>query len=322
MKYLVSLPLFLLLICGVLYADTILLKDGQELKGVVVEDYHDRVIFSTENGGVCLLKNNIEKIGYDVLEENFVRLGIAYRDKGDYKLALHYYQGAYKLNPRMKEAEAGILLVTNMMFRKSESDLEKKAALRQEAEENMGMPAATEATEAGPSPAQINELWEDAGIAIDTAGPDIKVSGVLKGAPAAEAGIEKDDIIVSVWGRLVKYMPLEDVYDLFLHNKASELNVVASRLKTVVLRRNHIFRGAEYMLGARLVVEFEGLTVGEVETGAPFDNTGILKKDRIARIAGASTTYMPLEAVYKLVEGMKVGMLNLEIQRGITFWKR
>lgn len=325
MKYLVILPLFLLLICGVLCADTIFLKEGQEIKGVIVEDYHDRVVFSTEKGEVCLLKSNIEKIGYDVLEENLVKLGAFYKDKGDYKLALHYYEGAYKLNPHMKEAQEGILLVTNMMFRKSESDLEKEVALRQDTEEKMGRPITSEAIEAGPSQTEIaeaKELWEGVGIAIENVGPDIKVSRVLKNSPAAEAGIEEGDIIVSVWGRLIKYMQIEDVYDLFLRSKVSEFKVMVSRQKAVVLRRNHIFRGAEYMLGARLVVEFEGLTAGEVEAGSPFDNAGILKKDRITRIADASTMYMPLETAYKLIEEMKDNLLYLEIQREIGFWKR
>lgn len=317
MKYVLILPLFLLfIICGILYADAILLKDGQELKGVIVEDYADRVVLSTEGGQVCLLKDAIEKIDFEDPEQNLVKLGRAYREKGDYKQAMYYYKSAYRLNPKMKEASDGITSVTNMAFRQGHSELEKKVAGRQDLEEKRGnvLTAAGAETEA-PSEAEQNELWNGMGIAIGTEGPDIKVTRVLNGSRADSAGIKEGDIIVSVWGKLIRYMDLRDVYGLILHSGASEIKLALARPKTIALRRNHIFRGAEYMLGARLSVAFEGLIVNVVEEDGPFYKAGINKGDRITRLSGVTTMYMPLETVYKSIEDMKDDILYLDIQR-------
>ena len=44
---------------GYLSADTIYTNDNKELKGIVVEDYKDRLLFSTENFLSCRIKSKI-----------------------------------------------------------------------------------------------------------------------------------------------------------------------------------------------------------------------------------------------------------------------
>jgi len=322
MKYLFILPLFLLLTGEGLYADTVLLKDSQELKGVVVEDYHDRIVLSTEKGETVVLKKEIDKISYDTREDDFVKLGALCRDKEDLKLALYYYEAAYKINPENKEAREGMSLVTNMMFRKKESDLEKEVALRQDAEDTMGKTVSDEVFEAKATEVLINKLWNSVGIAIETAGPDIKVSKVSNGSPAVNAGIKTGDLVISVWGKLVKYMRPKDVYDLFLTNNVSEIRVNIARGRSVELRKSRIFGSAEGMIGARLGMELEGLTVEDVKKDGPFEKAGLLQEDIITRLAGVSTRYMPLETAYKTIEGSKDSLLDLEIQREVTLWRK
>jgi C-terminal processing protease CtpA/Prc len=323
MKYIIILPLFLLLTCGVLCADTILLKDGQELKGVVVEEYHDRLIFSTERGEICLLKKDTERVIYDTPEENYVKLGAFYRDKGDYNSALYYYEAAYKLNPDLKNAKEGVVLITNMIFRRRQADLEKEVALKQDIENTMGKTIIAESVKAaGPSKETIDELWKKVGIAIGNTGYDIKVNKVLRDSSAYECGVRAGDIIVSIWGKLIKYMKLSDVYGLFLDRKVSELRLAIERDKVVILKKGGFFGGAESMIGGKLGMEFEGLTVVDAKPGGPLEKTGITKGDRIVELGGSSTRYMPLESVYKLVEETKGKSVRLKMQREITFWKR
>ncbi len=38
--------------CPEIFADTVILKTGKDLKGLVVEEHEDRIIFSTENGEI------------------------------------------------------------------------------------------------------------------------------------------------------------------------------------------------------------------------------------------------------------------------------
>jgi len=322
MKYFLILPLFLFLIAKGLYADTVLLKDGQELKGVVVEDYHDRIVLSTEKGEIGVFKKEIDRISYDTKWEDFVKLGALYKDKGDYKPALYYYEAAYKLNPDSKEARDGISLVTNVMFRKKESDLEKEVALRQDTEERMGKAVSGEVFEAKATEASINKLWNSVGLAIENTGSDIKVRSVLKDSPAGKEGIKGGDEVISIWGKLVKYMQLEEVYSLFLASNVSEIRVNIARDKSVEVKKSRVFGGAEDMTGARLSMELEGLTVSDIKEEGPFKKAGILKGDMITRLGGVSTRYMPLEIAYKIIEDLKGDSLDLEIQREVILWRK
>ena len=81
-----------LLFCAVLRAETVQLKDAKELKGLVVEEHHDRIILSTENGEIPVLRDEILKIDYDNPAQNFIQAGRAYEDKERWPEALAYYE--------------------------------------------------------------------------------------------------------------------------------------------------------------------------------------------------------------------------------------
>ena len=55
----------LLLFCLPLNADTVQLKNGQELKGLIVEKHEDRIVLNTEKGETPVLKSSIQNILYD-----------------------------------------------------------------------------------------------------------------------------------------------------------------------------------------------------------------------------------------------------------------
>ena len=62
--------------------DTVYLNDGKEKKGIVVEDYTDRIVLSTYEGEKTLFKKNISKVVYDLTEQNLVKLGDKYGPAG------------------------------------------------------------------------------------------------------------------------------------------------------------------------------------------------------------------------------------------------
>lgn len=321
MRYVIFLPFFLLFLPEGLNADALYLKDGQEAKGVVVEDYHDRIMLSTENGEICYLKKDIEKIRYDSAEDNLVKLGALYKDKREYKTALYYYEAAYRLNPALKEAQDGMLLMSNTIFRKKEDDLKMQVGLRQDTEEKKG--------EAGPqegaapyAQTKAKELAQKVGISIKAVNYEVRVDGVLKGSPAYNAGVKEGDTLISVWGKLLRYMQIEQIYKVFLNSTVSELKVVVARDAPLSLKRSHIFNSAEDMLGGRLKIEYEGLVVGDVVEGGPLEKAGFLKGDLITKVNNFSTRYLPLESIYKIIEGTKGDSLNFEIQRELIIWKQ
>jgi len=85
-------------------ADAIYLKDGKEVKGIVVEEYADRVVISTYEGEQMLPKSDIDNIEYDFVEQNLVKLGDRYKERHEFEKAYFYYEKAIKTNPDYKVA--------------------------------------------------------------------------------------------------------------------------------------------------------------------------------------------------------------------------
>jgi tetratricopeptide (TPR) repeat protein len=322
MQSLIILPIALFLLCpGTVVADIVYTKDGQELKGVITEDYHDRVVLSTVSGEAPILKQDIEKISYDSLEDNYLKLADSCRDRGDYKGALYYYNAVLRLNPDIKQAQEGSLLASNLLLQKKEIELNQQVRLKQDAEENRGI-ADLEKPAKDPLLTRREELLDKAGISLKAQGTDIAVDAVLGQSPAAGAGIKKGDCITAVWGKLVRYMQLKDAYDLLLASDVNETRLTISRKIAVNLRRGSLFNNAEKMIGGQLEVKFGGLTVTALTEGGPLSEGGAIQGDRISQIEDAPTRYMPLETVYKLIEKTRGDLLNVEVQREVVFWKR
>src|SRR3989344_4991561 len=113
---------FWLLVANAVFADTIRKKDGAELKGIVVEDYKDRIVFSTADGEVTIMKSDIGELIFDTEEDNLMKLAEQAQDRKDYLTAYGYYDMAAKINPESKRAKDGIVFLQGYLFRKAEAD--------------------------------------------------------------------------------------------------------------------------------------------------------------------------------------------------------
>ena len=102
--------------CGL--SDTIYTKDGKELKGIIIEDYKDRVVFSTIDGQVTIMKSDVKELYFDTEEQNLIKLAEQARDKGDYIKAFIYYDKAFKLDPGSRAAKDGIVFLQGYLFKK------------------------------------------------------------------------------------------------------------------------------------------------------------------------------------------------------------
>src|SRR3989338_7218511 len=102
-----------LFLCARLRADTLILKNGEEMKGLVVERHADRVILSTEKGEVPVMLEDIRNIDYQDSAQHFFELGKAREAAGRLGEAIAYYEEALKANPEFDEAKKAALGVRN-----------------------------------------------------------------------------------------------------------------------------------------------------------------------------------------------------------------
>jgi len=107
----------------------------KELKGIVVEDYKDRITFSTIDGHVTVMKSDVKELYYDTEEQNLIKLAEQARDRADYIRAFIYYDKAFKLNPDSKAAKDGVVFLQGYLFKKDIAQKEEVVARHNEFEQ-------------------------------------------------------------------------------------------------------------------------------------------------------------------------------------------
>lgn len=303
------------------YADTIYMKDGKEVRGIVVEDYRDRLTFSTIDGEIRILKQDIREVSYDSEEDNLIKLAEQAKDRHNYGKAYAYYEMALSANPNSKAAKDGTVALQGYLYRKEEVNKEYDIKRRQEFESSGTVLGAAGADEASLKES-VEKLKNSLGITIAMKEGFPEITAVTKGPAASEAGMKKGDILAAVWGRLTGYMTLKDVMDLLLEKPSIEIKLTIERTVTVDVRRKLIAGSPNDLIGASLAMEFDGLTIADVKKAGPSANAGLEKEDLIVAIDAKATRYMPLEKAEDLIKGSKGGSISLTVRRQLLIWRK
>jgi len=297
------------------------MKDGKELKGIVVEDYRDRITLSTIDGEIQILKQDMQEISYDSEEDNLIKLAEQAQGRHNYAKAYACYEKALKANPNSKAAKDGTVALQGYLYRKEEVNKEYDVKRRQEFESSGTVPGAAVADEASLKES-VEKLNSSLGIKIAMKDSFPEITAVKKGSAASEAGVKRGDILAAVWGRLTGYMTLKDVTDLLLEKPSVEIKLTIERTVTVDVRRKLIAGPPIDLIGASLAMEFDGLTIADVKEAGPSARAGLEKEDLIVAIDGRPTRYMPLPKAEDLIKGSKGESVSLTVRRQLLIWRK
>lgn len=292
------------------HADTIYKNDGSETKGIVVEDYNDRIVFSTANGEKMIMKSDIKELYYDDEEENLIKLAEQAKEKQDYTKALTYYEMAFKANPNLKAAKDGLVFLQGYLFRKEEAQKEDDVKKRDDIE-RQGAGAAIEPVVSDEISEKSARLKKTLGITLGMKGNFPVIENVQPHSAAYDAGLEKGDKLTAIWSRLTGYMELTEVMNALLDKPSLELKCTFERAVKV-----------PNGLGASFTMEFDGLTIASIHEGGPAQQSGLRKGDLITEIDGKSARYMPLKNAVNAIEHAKGDAVNLTIRREVLIWRR
>lgn len=292
-------------------SDTIYTKDGKELKGIIVEDYKDRILFSTADGQVTIMKSDVKELYFDTEEQNLVKLAEQSRDKGDYIKSFVYYDKVFKMNPDSKPAKDGIVFLQGYLFKKDMSQKEE-VVKRHNDFEARGERAEIRSDEDIFND-NLKKLRSEYGMALLAKDGVTLVESVSVGSPAYEAGVRKGDILVAVWGRLVGYMSLREVVENLLEKNSLETKITFERNVDVEV-------AADGTIGAALTMQLEGLTISEVRDAGPAAAARLKQGDIIMQINGSSTRFMPLKKAMEMIKRSKGGRVNLTVRKDIVMW--
>jgi len=296
------------------HADIIILKSKEQIKGVVVEDYKDRIIVSTIDGEREIMRQDIKKMTYDMEEQNLTNLGDLYQDKGSYNKAYYYYSKALEVNPDYKRAKDGLSYVGTYLQQTSRRL--KLDQLERANEESQWQKRRTGVVELS----KEEKLERYFGFSIKESKGKFEVRSIKLGSSAAKSGLKKGDVLLEAWGRSVSYMQPEEVMDKLLIPGIMDLQITVERAYRLKLDQ----KKGKYniLLGGKLgFSEMEGLIFEEVYPEGPADRAGVEKGDVVASLEGNPTRYMSLEEAADIIMNSNDESLLLKIKRNIVMWK-
>jgi len=300
-------------------ADTVFLKNGEQKKGIVVEEYIDRIKLSTIDGEIEILKSDIKDILYDLMVQNLIKLGDFHMQKGNLARAYAYYHKAYQSDPSFEPAASRYLETRSKLLQQPQQQLEerlekKKVLLRI----SRGLPVVEEEF-------SVNfeeKLKKQIGLRLIPKNGRPFVGEVFPGSPAFDAGIKTGDCIIAVWNRLTGYMELEEVCDMILDTRTGEVKLTIEREAAFIKEEDAQYtKGGIGSTGLYLDITDKGLTITGILDNSISQRSGFLESDVITKISGKPTRYMPRGESINLIKSLGEDV-TFTIHRDITVWKR
>ena len=296
------------------FADTIYMKNGNEIKGIVVEDYKDRVVISTYEGEKTVFKKDISEILYDLLEQNLISLGDTFVCRQEFGKAYFYYEKAAKANSESRVARERMNYVMGRIFRaRKQGKLEHIKRM----EEYDKWPFLDSV---------VNEdfernLEDEIGISVALERGKMRVVNVMAKSPAYDAGIKKNDIIISIWSQLTGYMSEEELARSLIEEHVGEIKAEIER--AVVLKKTgKTATPYRDIISGKLNMLTDGLTIVDINEKGVGAAAGLEKGDLIVAINDMPTRYMPLKEAICIIESKDNADLIFEIRRNVTIWRK
>lgn len=306
---------------GLLHADTMTLKDGKETKGVVVEDYQDRIVISTVDGEVTVMKNDIAAVYYDNEDENLIRFAERARERRDYIKAYGFYEKALKVNPKSNVAKDGMVFCQSYVVRREDVRKEDDVRRREEFERYGGLVTAERLADRREEDmaAKLKEIF---GITLKMDDGTPAVASIRPRSTAYDAGVRQNDRVVAVWSRLTGYMSLEEIMEILLEKPSLEMKITIERAVDVNVNPSRgALSSSNDLIGAAFVMKFDGLTVEKVNDGPYAYEAGLRAGDLITAINGQNTRYMPLKKAVEAIRGSAGTAVKITLRRELIMWR-
>lgn len=279
------------------YADTIVLKDGRRIEGLILAEQQDCYIVKIKIGTTKVDKAMIQKIDRLSSEENLLNLGNQYLDSKNYDSALEQYKKALDVNPEFQPAKDAIAKAEKIkkdIEEKKRAELEKK---KKELEEKK------DAVEKG------------FGFRLDIANDQLRVISVNADSGAEAVGLKRNDQIIQINSQPTKGKSLEEIINLLIKSDGNSYNFLIQR--EVELTRKKIDYQKHTFVGVGIFLDVAGndLIVNSVIAGEPADLAGLKPKDRVISINGKPTVGISVNDAAELIGGTELSVVTLIIQR-------
>ncbi|MFH1846765.1 MAG: PDZ domain-containing protein [Candidatus Omnitrophota bacterium] len=297
------------------FADTIIKKDGTQVKGLILEEYTDRIVMSTIAGEKELKKSLIKSAMYDNEERALMQKASNLFREGQYVKAYYTYSNVLQLNPLSDEARERLYYLEKLLETKIKNDV--KADIQKE--QNF--------LSDGKEADFVDKAKENLGIVLCSADKYVEVKEVVSARLKSGAGeLVPRDRIVAVWGEMTAYQDINEVAEKLL--TSGEIRITIERDVVSVCSGEKVlfdkFMPAKYrkIIGAELILKKQGIIVKDIVEQGTFSRGGIRPGDIIVRINGLDARYLPVARMIEEIEKSEGKKISISIRRDITLWKK
>lgn len=293
-------------------ADTIHLKDGSELKGLIVEEHADRLVLSTEKGETPLMRGSIKEVEYSDPAQTLFQLAKSYEAEEKLGEALAYYEKASELNPDLQEAKVAASAVRNRFWASSTqgpiNEIEKQQVLL----DSWGRGKKVDEVIRNESLEQQKSLRENVGLTLEKKGDWVRLAFVDTKKEAGLVGLKKNDRLISIDGESLRYLSEEVVRKKMLTPRLTNYTLEYER--DLFVRKEPV-KTRMKELGVKFKLEYKGLVISAVEEGGASEAAGAQIGDLIAQIDGEPTRYLPIRKARTLIESSEEDRVVLTVRR-------
>ena len=306
-------------VCLPLHADTVQLEDGQELKGLVVEKHEDRIILNTEKGETPILRNTIKNILYDDVAQNLLQSGEEYETTEHWGKAVAYYEKALQANPNFDEARQAITRVRNRFSSSASAGRKNEMEQRQALYDSWGTGRSPAVFLKRQTQSQTALLHESLGIELETQGDWVQLSQVFSKKDASAVGLRKNDRLVAIDGKSIRYLSQTVVEEKLLAPRYTSFTLEFERDCTLTKT------GSEKSFakfGFDLKQEYQGAVVFGVKKMSSAFNAGLKEKDLLVAVDGNPIRYRPFAKIPGMIASAKNDTVILSVRRLVMLMRR
>lgn len=299
-------------ICPEAPADTVVLKNGKGIKGLVVEEHEDRIILSTEKGEIPILRKGIHNIQYDDPAQNYLQVGKAYEKDGKLGEALAFYEKALEVNPNLEEARKASVGVRNQFWATSAEGPRDEVEKQQVIYDSWGQGLPIEDLIKKGEIEQQKIVRANLGVTLEKKGDWVQLGMVDPKNEAGLAGLKKNDRLVSIDSQSLRYLGIDAVAKKMIVPRLSHFLLEFER--DCFLHKAPVKINLKQM-GLKFKLTYEGLIVHAVIPQGPAEKAGLKEEDLLIRVNGEATRYMPLQKVMRLLQNSADDRIVFTVRR-------
>ena len=115
--------LLVVLVCTFSFSDTVILKNGTRKKGLILDEFDDRIVLSTVEGEKTIMRGEIRSAVYDNEEKALMQKAKNHTKRNQPIKAYYVYKKIVELNPDHKEAREKMENLRNVLESQARNDM-------------------------------------------------------------------------------------------------------------------------------------------------------------------------------------------------------